>query len=100
MDTVSDSDVESISDDISGSDNGSESDVDSNSSVDSDLGSDYGDDSCTDDDYDARDEETGSFLYRYFTIFIAPNRIAGKLNLIFIKATLLYTKGEDSNLRM
>ncbi len=50
----------------------------------------------TNNDYDTGSEETRFFLYRYFTISIVANEALGKPNLIFIKATLLYTKGEDN----
>lgn len=49
-----------------------------------------------DNDYNIGPEETWSFLYRYFTISIVINEILRKPNLVFIKATLLYTKGEDN----
>ena len=45
-------------------------------------------------------QETRSFLYRHFTIIIVANKAPGKPNLVFIKATLLHTKGEDNNPRM
>ena len=76
-------------------------DGDSDRDNDSDSGSVYsGDDSDTDDDYDAGLEETRSFLYRHFAIGIVPNPMAGKPNMVFMKATLLHTKGEDNNPRM
>ena len=90
----SDSDIDSDSgSDVyieSGSDY-TDSDEDGND-IDSDIG--------TDDDYDGGAEETGAFLYRHFTIFLAPHPDPGKPNMIFMKATLLHTKGEDSNPRM
>lgn len=69
---------------------------------DSDSGSLYNcDEDCdTDDDSDAGSEKTRSFLYRHFTISIVANQTPGKPNLIFMKATLLHTKGEDNNPRM
>ena len=75
-------------------------DVDNNS--DSELSSIYADDrgSDTDDDCDAGPEETRTFLYRHFTITIVANETPGKPNLVFMKATLLHTKGEDNNPRM
>ena len=75
---------------------------DSDSDSDSDSGSLYGYDegSDTDDDCNAGPEVTRSFLYRHFTISIVANRTAGKPNLVFMKATLLHTKGEDNNPRM
>ena len=57
-------------------------------------------DSETDDDYGAGAEETRAFLYRHFSIIIVPGEIPGKPNVIFMKATLLHTKGEDNNPRM
>jgi hypothetical protein len=83
-----------------------EVDGDSNKSwaggSDSDSGSlyDYSEDCDTDDDCNAGPEETRSFLYRHFTISIVANRTPGKPNLVFMKATLLHTKGEDNNPRM
>ena len=75
---------------------------DSDNDTDSDFGSLYGYDegSDTDDDYNAGPEETRSFLYRHFTISIVANPTARKPNPVFMKATLLYTKGEDNNPRM
>lgn len=75
---------------------------DGDSDSDSDSGSLYNcDKDCdTDDDCDVGSEETRSFLYRHFTISIVANQTPGKPNLVFIKATLLYTKGEDNNPRM
>ena len=56
--------------------------------------------SYTDDDYNSSNEETSAFLYRYFIIFLVKNLVAGKPNNIFIKAILLYTKGEEKNPRI
>ena len=56
------------------------------------------DDGDTDDDCGAGPEETRAFLYRYFTITIVPHSTPGKPNIVFTKATLLHTKGEDNNL--
>ena len=84
----------------------SDSDNDSNyksvGEYDGDSSLSYADDEdCdTDDDCDARSEETQSFLYRHFTISIVANGTPGKPNLVFMKATLLHTKGEDNNPRM
>jgi len=77
-------------------------DGDGDSDSDSDSGSLYNcDKDCdTDDDCDAGPEETRSFLYRHFTISIVANPTPGKPNLVFMKATLLHTKGEDNNPRM
>ena len=58
------------------------------------------DDGATDDDCGAGPEETRAFLYRHFTITIVPHSTPGKPNTVFMKATLLYTKGEDNNPRM
>ncbi len=68
---------------------------------DSDSGSLYNcdDDYDTGDDFDAGPEETRSFLYHHFTISIVANPTLGKPNLVFMKATLLHTKGEDNNPR-
>ena len=57
-------------------------------------------DSNTDDDYDVGSEETRTFLYQHFTIYAIPDPEPGKLNLLFMKAYLLHTKGEDNNPRM
>ena len=73
---------------------------------DSDSGSVYlpdGDDSdgdTDDDDCGAGPEKTRAFLYRRFTIAIVPNKTPGKPNIVFVKATLRYTKGEDNNPRI
>jgi len=77
-------------------------DGDSDSDSDSDLGSlyHYNEDCDTDDDIKAGPEETRSFLYRHFTISIVANQTPRKPNLVFMKATLLHTKGEDNNPRM
>ncbi|KAL8989941.1 MAG: hypothetical protein Q9177_001280 [Variospora cf. flavescens] len=80
------------------SDSDSDNDNDNDSDSDSDSSSVYADDrdSDTDDDCDAGPEETRSFLYRHFTIIIVANGTPGKPNLVFMKATLLHTKGEDN----
>ena len=86
----------------------SESDNDSNTADegdgdgDSDLNLRYNiDDDCdTDDECTAGSEETRSFLYRHFTIYIVPSSTPGKPNTIFTKITLLHTKGEDNNPRV
>jgi len=44
----------------------------------------------------AESEETRSFLYRHFTIYIVLSSTLGKSNTIFTKITLLYTKDEDN----
>ena len=87
-----DSDPGRISDDDSDNDSDSDSESSSIYAVDRD--------SDTDDDCDAGPEETRSFLYRHFTITIVANETPGKPNLVFMKATLLHTKGEDNNPRM
>ena len=78
-----------------------EVDGDSSDDSDSDFDSscDYSEDCETDDDCYAGLEETRSFLYRHFTISIIANQIAEKPNLVFMKAILLHTKGEDNNPR-
>lgn len=93
---------DSDSDRDSASDNDSDNDPDSDSDSTSEFSSVYADDrdSDTDDDCDAGSEETRSFLYRHFTIIIVANGTPGKPNLVFMKATLLHTKGEDNNPRM
>lgn len=48
-------------------------------------------------DCDAGSEEKWSLLYRHFTISIIANRTNWKLNLVFMKATILNTKWADSN---
>ena len=53
----------------------------------------------TDDDCDGGPEETRTFLYRHFTITIVANETPRKLDLVFMKATVLQTKGEDNNPR-
>ena len=79
-------------------------DGDKDSSIAWENGSDS--DSCSaydpddEDDCGAGPEETRAFLYRNFTITIVPHSTPRKPNMVFIKATLLYTKGEDNNLRM
>ena len=45
-------------------------------------------------------EETRSFLYQHFTIYIVLSFIFEKLNTIFTKITLLYIKDKDNHLRM
>ena len=84
-----------------------DSDSDSSTACESDDDSDSSsvyypdDDDCdTDDDCGAGPEKTRAFLYRHFTIIIVPNQTPGKPNMIFMKATLLHTKGEDNNPRM
>ena len=98
----SDGDIDMNS--CSGSEYVSDGESDIDGATESDTGSikddDFDEDSCTDDDYDGGAEETGAFLYRHFSIFLVPNPIPGKPNIIFMKATLLHTKGEDNNPRM
>ncbi|KAL9577130.1 MAG: hypothetical protein Q9203_007573, partial [Teloschistes exilis] len=57
-------------------------------------------DSGTDDDYDTGPEETRSFLYRHIKIHIVANPTPGQPNLVFLKAMLLHTKGQDRNPRV
>ncbi|SLM37821.1 Protein of unknown function DUF3435 [Lasallia pustulata] len=75
---------------------------DSHGDSDSDSGCLYNcDEDCdTDDDCGAGPEATRSFLYRHFAISIVANQTPGKPNLVFMKATLLQTKGEDNNRRL
>lgn len=58
------------------------------------------DDCDTDDDCGAGPEETRAFLYPHFTITIVPHSTPWKPNMVFMKAYLLHTKGEDNKLRM
>ncbi|MCJ1251465.1 hypothetical protein MMC30_008698 [Trapelia coarctata] len=69
---------------------------------DSDSGSLYNcDKDCdTDNDYNAGPEKTRLFLYRHFIISIVANPTPEKLNLVFVKAILLHTKGKKNNPRM
>ncbi len=86
----------------------SDSDNDSNMAYDDDDDSDSNlslrnnvDENCDiDDECTARFEETWSFLYRHFTIYIVPNFTLEKSNTIFTKITLLHTKDEDNHPRM
>ena len=89
-------------------DTGGKVDCDSNTTWDSDIDSDSDsgsfyncDEDCdTDDDCNSGHEITRSFLYGHFTISIVANPTPGKPNLVFMKATLLHTEGEDNNPRM
>jgi hypothetical protein len=86
----------------------SDSDNDSNTTYDDDDDSDSDlslrnnvDENCdTDDECTAEFEETRSFLYRHFTIYIVFSSIPEKFNMIFTKITLLHTKDEDNHSRM
>lgn len=79
-------------------------DSDSSTACDSDNDTDTSsvydkDNDCdTDNNCDAGSEKTQSFLYQHFIISIIPNLITGKVNMVFMKVTLLHTKGEDNNL--
>ena len=83
----------------------SDSDNDSNTTYDDDddSGSDLSlrnnvDEDCdTDDECTAEFEETRSFLYRHFTIYIVLSFIFEKFNMIFTKITLLHTKDKDNH---
>jgi hypothetical protein len=70
-----------------------------NSDSDFDSLDNYSEDGETNDDCNAGLEETRSFLYRHFTISIVANQTTKKPNLVFMKTTLLHTKGEDNNPR-
>ena len=98
-DRTFDSDSHTAYDGDSGSDSStaceSDNDSDSSSVYDPDE-----EDCDTDDNCGAGPEKTRAFLYRHFTIIFVPNKTPGKANIVFMKATLLYTKGEDNNLRM
>ena len=90
--------VKSIHDGDSNTPWDSDSDSDSNSDSDSFY---HCDEECnTDNNYNAGPKETQLFLYRHFTISIVANPTPGKPNLVFMKATLLHTKGEDNNPQM
>lgn len=93
-----DDDSSTTNDENSNCDSGSDIDSGSNSDISSIDAPD--EDLDTDDDYDAGPEKTRTFLYRHFTIIIVANETPGKPNLVFMKATLLHTKGEDNNPRM
>ena len=84
---------------------GSEENYDPNTAYDdSDSDSDslfeLDDNSDTNDECTADSEETRSFLYRHFTIYIVPNPDPGKPNTIFTKITLIHTKDENNNPRL
>ena len=98
-DRTFDSDSHTAYDGDSGSDSSTacESDNDSDSSSVYDPDEEYCD---TDDDCGAGPKKTRAFLYRHFTIIIVPSETPGKANMVFMKATLLHTKGEDNNPRM
>ena len=95
-----DYDSDSIFSIINSADSDSDSDSYRDNNIDSGSIYDSKGDSDTDDDYDAGLEKTRFFLYRYFIISIIPSPTPGKPNIVFIKTTLLYTKGEDNNPRM
>ena len=54
--------------------------------------------------YDVNKNKNSSTAYENDSdsdsITIVPHSIPGKPNVVFMKATLLHTKGEDNNLRM
>ncbi|MCJ1475489.1 hypothetical protein MMC13_004152 [Lambiella insularis] len=54
----------------------------------------------TDDDYNAGPEKTRASLYRHLTIYAVPHPEPREPNLVFMKAHLLHTKGEDNNPRI
>ena len=84
----------------------SEEDDNSNTPYDDDSDSDsnslyeIGGYSDTDDECTARFEETRSFFYRHFTIYIVFNPDLEKPNTIFTKITLIHIKAEDNNPRL
>lgn len=100
------SDPSTVSDENSKGDSDSDSDSESNNW----RGNDYDSDSSsictndedldTDDECDTGPEETRSFLYRHITISIVANETPGEPNLVFLKATLLHTKGENNHPRV
>ena len=104
--TIHDRDDEGYSDSNipceSESDNDSNIAYDRDSDSDSDLSLFYNinDDCDTDNECTAEFEETRSFLYRHFTIYVVPSLTPENPNTIFIKITLLHTKGEDNNPRV
>ena len=89
-------DSDTTDDESSNSSNGNGSDSDSSFGSTSICEKDVN----TDDECDAGPERTRTFLYRHFAIIIVANETLGELNLVFMKATLLHTKGEDNNPRM
>jgi len=101
--------MDEMNDPKSNSNNNARKSIDATGEVDGDSGGDsdsdfdsscdYSEDCETDDDCYAGLEETRSFLYRHFSISIIANQIAKKPNLVFMKAILLHTKGEDNNPR-
>ena len=101
---IHDSKDDSSSDDMTAC--GSEEDGNSDTPYDDDSDSDsnslyeVGGNSDTDDECTAGFEETRSFLYRHFTIYIVPNPDPEKPNTIFTKITPIHTKGEDNNPRL
>jgi len=101
-----DSNMASNSNDNSDSDSSSIFDCDESYHIDDNNDDDssfvYDDDeNCDiDDDCNIGPKETRSFLYRHLTIMIIANPTMGKLNLIFMKVTLLHIKGEDNKPRM
>lgn len=104
---VVDPDCMADSDSSTAYDSDSDSNSDSSTACENDSDSDSrsvylpeDDDGDTDDDCGAGPEKTRAFLYRHFTIAIVPNETPGKPNMVFMKATLLQTKGEDNNPRM
>ncbi len=87
-------------DDEGYSDSNTAYDGDGDSDSDLSLRNNIDEDCDTDDECTAGSEETRSFLYRHFTIYIVPSSTPGKPNTIFTKITLLHTKGEDNNPRV
>ncbi len=75
-------------------------DDDDNSDSDLSLRNNVNENYNTNDECTAEFEETRSFLYRHFTIYIIFSFIFEKFNTIFTKITLLYIKDEDNHSRM
>ncbi len=97
--SVFDCDEDCDTDGSSVSDCDGDCDTDGSSNGDSSSIYDCDEDCDTDDDCNTGPEETRSFLYRHYTISIIANPTPGKPNLVFMKATLLHTKGEDNHPR-
>ena len=94
------SDSDTAYDSDNNNDSNTAYDDDSDSDDDLSLRNNIVEDCGTDDECTAGSEETRSFLYRHFTIYVVLNSTPGKPNTVFTKITLLHTKGEDNNPRM
>lgn len=76
----------------------SDSDIDDDASTcyDSKSDSNSESNSNTDDDINAGLDETKSLLWRHITFYIAQNSVSEKLNILFVKVTLIHIKKEDN----